>query len=196
MISRPTAACSSLSEQRAQRISPTRRVRVLVPLLKYRTEPSDNLWGKVAQTGLRGKGSRVPIIAGATSGYLSFFYADYHRTSVHHRYQSETLSHSRRYHVYRRNESSSKKPICVTLTGAIFNSSCGNTESPKQGGKGPYGWTLADTPRLAQYLLFFRAVKIGRVKIILARDILHVLNCEISKANWQIPIILHKIEKN
>lgn len=68
MISRPTVACSSLSEQRAQRISPTRRVRVLVPLLKYRTEPSDNLWGKVAQTGLRGKGSRVPIIAGATSG--------------------------------------------------------------------------------------------------------------------------------
>lgn len=91
---------------------------------------------------------------------------------MHHRYQSETLSHSRRYHVYRRHENFSKKPICVALTGAIFNLSCGNTESPKQRGKGPYGWTLADIPRLAQYLLFFRAVKIGRVKIILARDIL------------------------
>lgn len=46
--------------------------------------------GKIAGTGIRGKGGVVLIIARVTTAYLQSFSADYHRAIVS-RYQSEVL---------------------------------------------------------------------------------------------------------
>lgn len=73
-----------------------------------------------------------------------------------------------------------------TLTWPICKVSGGNIKLPKEGGRGLYGWAVADISGLAHYLPFIYADKIRRVKIV--PDILQHPRLRDVNGNWQIPI--------